>query len=142
MACVLGVDVGYFFPQKRFAVLAQEDCETLALLESFSPMRLKYILAFIQVFFVHQQREQWWLENLLNTQDERTLFSMIERDLSHFEALLKQESAPCPLEILGRFTSMTQNASLNPRDMHILIRRIADCTHRMIHVVGQGRVSA
>jgi len=133
MAALLRVEVGYFFPEDRFLSLTVEDRETLAMLESFSPSALKYILAFIQIFGVHQQQRQFLTEDRLGFEPQTALLIGLELDLSTFEATLKQDTHGS-LEALVRFTTllvMTLDVTHNTAEMDDIMRRIAACSQRL-----------
>jgi len=133
IAALLRVEVGYFFPEDRFMSLTAEDRETLALLESFSPSALKYILAFIQIFGVHQQQRQFLTEDRLGFEPQTALLIGLELDLSTFEATLKQDTHGS-LEALVRLTTllvMTLDVTHNTAEMDDIMRRIAACSQRL-----------
>ena len=136
IAYLLRVEVGYFFPEERFMSLTAEDRETLAMLESFSPSALKYILAFIQAFGLHQQRRQFLTEDRLGFEPQTALLIGLERDLTTFEATLKQETQSGRLEALVRLTTllvMSLDVTHGTTDMEDIARRIAACSQRLIH---------
>ena len=145
MAYLLRVEVGYFFPEDRFLSLTVEDRETLALLESFSPSALKYVLVFVQTFGAHQQNCQFLAEDRLGFEPQAALLMRLERDLSAFETTLKQETQGCPVQALVHFTTllvMTLDVAPRTADMDDIARRIAACSQRIIHQMTKSAIKS
>ena len=110
LAQILCVDIGYFFPDERFAKVSEEDCETLALLTSLSPMAYEFVLAFVR-YFIQRQQHRRYLS--LGADPRKYLVKFLERDLHALERATLAAFAPTfpdkripPIYALVGFTSL------------------------------------
>jgi transcriptional regulator with XRE-family HTH domain len=144
IATVLRVDVGYFFPRDDFASLSPEERDTLALLESFSPLTLKYTLSLIQGFVSYQQQRLFLSEVMSELESDISLRTMLECEVSQFEANLKSGTM-CPVDALVRLNLllfMCLEMSKGSSETNDIVRRLVACGQRLIYSVDQRGASA
>jgi len=138
---VLGVDVRYFFPEDALSTFAEEERETLALLNALSPVALQYVLSFVRFFAESQQRRRFLTEEVFSVQDPQLRFLMfLERDLRYLEeSVSRHAKKPCaPIHALVGFTSiLLMGMELEKADAQTddLVRRIAVSGSRLVALV-------
>jgi transcriptional regulator with XRE-family HTH domain len=91
LAQTLCVDVSYFFPDKNFTSISDEDRETLSQLTSLSPIAYEFILTFVR-YFIHARRRYSLVSRDANPQIY--LIKFLERDVQALERIISAVDEP------------------------------------------------
>lgn len=137
----LNVDVGYFFPQRKYSGFNKDEEEMLAFLTSLSPSARQYVFSFIRYFIESQSRRRFLTEEVLTIPDsQERLLMFLERDLHCFEqSLVKNSPSSCaPIHGLVAFsTILLMGMELERVDSkaETFIQRISFSSRRLSHLV-------
>jgi transcriptional regulator with XRE-family HTH domain len=145
MACVLQVNVDYFFPYERFHDIRADDQATLSLLATLSPVMQSYFLRLIPALMELQQRRQFLppdasTPEAVTPQIGQALLSGLERDWHTFEMSLKTPTQPgCPfLNALVSYTArlvMTLETPHPKLEREALMQCLLASSQQLIHLL-------